>query len=59
MRQVLALGTAMLHMWIMPHALVVTEAQDQKSLRDLVYSVLHRDNGLLTRKKTWAEPMAI
>ena len=43
----------------MPHALAGTKAQDQKLIRDLVHSVLRRENGLLTRSETWAEPMAV
>ena len=49
----------MLHMWSMLHALAGTEAQDEKSIRDLVCSVQRREHGLLTRSKIWAEPMAI
>ena len=52
-------GTAILHIWFVLHSFLGTEAQDQKSIRDLVFSVLHRENGLLTRSKTCAEPMAI
>ena len=32
---------------------------ESKSIRDLVYSVLLRENGLLTRSETWTEPLAI
>ena len=46
-------------MWSMPHALAGTQAQDQKSIGDLVHSVLRRENGLLTRSEKWAEPVAI
>ena len=35
------------------------KAQDQKSIRNLLYSVLHRENELLTRSETRAEPMTI
>ena len=31
------------------NAFVGAEAQDQESIRDLVHSALHRENGLLTR----------
>ena len=41
------------------NALARTKAQDQKSMRDLVYSVLRRESGLFTSSETWAEPMAI
>ena len=44
-----------LHMRNMLHAFTRAEAHDQKSIRDLAYSVLHRDNGLLTRCMAWAD----
>ena len=46
-------------MWIVPHAFVGTRAKNQTSSRDHVYSVPHREGGLLTGSETWAEPMAV
>ena len=56
--KVLARGITILLMWSMPHAFARTKAQDQKSIGDLVYSVLRRENGLLMRSETWTEPVA-
>ena len=38
-----------------PHAFIRAEAHDQKSIRDFACSVLHRENGLLTRCMAWAD----
>ena len=57
--QELARGTAILHTRsiIMPSS--EQKRKIKKSIRYLVYSVLHGEDGLLTRCKAWTDPMAI
>ena len=57
--QVGSRGIAILLTRDLHHVFIGAEAQDQTSVRDLVYSVSHREDGLLTRCKEWTDIMAI
>ena len=58
MRQVLARRTVILHLRNMFNAFNGTEAQDIASIRNLVNSVLHREQEF-ARCKEWTDPTAV